>query len=70
MLSPTMHMRFYAIHAALLHHDKTGSLAAFVIATSAGMIAAGPLWHRVGQSSIRMVLFLGPTMHISGQATC
>jgi MFS family permease len=44
LLSVTLAMPFYAIHAATLHDPTAQSLNAFVVATGIGLIASGALW--------------------------
>lgn len=44
LLSIELAMPFYAIHAALPHSQTSGTLHAFVIASSLGMMASGFVW--------------------------
>lgn len=64
MLSVELAMPFYAIHAATLHKGKPGSLSAFVVATSLGVIVGGPFWSFVERRTIRAVLVLAPVLAV------
>lgn len=52
LLSVTQVMPFYAIHAASLHKDQSGSYAFFVVAMSVGGILSGPLIYRLSGRSV------------------
>ncbi len=56
MLSVELAMPFYAIHAADHHHQTTGSLNTFVIASSIGVIIGGPFWRLLSRSSLTAVI--------------
>jgi hypothetical protein len=58
-LSVALATTFYSIHAASLHGGKTGSLSAFVIASSLGLVVGGPLWSWVVGKGFRPVFILG-----------
>jgi hypothetical protein len=44
LLSVTLAMPFYAIHAATLHDPTAQNLTVFVVATGIGLISSGALW--------------------------
>ncbi len=52
LLSVTQVMPFYAIHAASLHKNQSGSYAAFVVAMSAGAILSGPILYKLASRSV------------------
>ncbi|WP_428644893.1 MFS transporter [Roseibium sp.] len=56
LLSVTHVMPFYAIHAASLHKDQTGSYAAFVVAMSAGAVLSGPVLYALTSRSVSLNL--------------
>jgi len=52
LLSVTQALPFYAIHAASLHKDQSGSYATFVIAMSVGALLSGPVIYRLTRMSV------------------
>lgn len=59
LLTVEMSVPFYAILAALVHHDTPRGLSALIISSATGMLVAGPLWRIVGIVSIRSVMICG-----------
>ena len=57
LLSVELAMPFYAIHAALPHSTKTGTLHAFVIASSLGMVMSGIIWRNQARWPMRYSIF-------------
>ena len=57
-LSIELAMPFYSIHAATFHGNSVSGLNAFVIASSIGLVAGGPLWPRIGKSSVYAILVM------------
>lgn len=57
LLSVELAMPFYAIHAALPHGNKTGTLHAFVIASSLGMVMSGIIWRNQTRWPLRYSIF-------------
>jgi len=58
LLSVELAMPFYAIHAAEHHAGEAGTLNAFVIASSLGMMASGIFWQRQARRPLRYGLAL------------
>lgn len=56
MLSVSLAMPFYAIHATLLHGGTAGALSIFVIGNSLGMAAGGMVWRRQANHSLRQTM--------------
>ena len=59
LVSVTLAMPFYAVHGADMHAGKSGSLGAFVVATSVAVMVGAPLWHRLARRSQRLLLCTG-----------
>ena len=57
LLSVELAMPFYAIHAALPHGNKTGTLHSFVIASSLGMVVSGIIWRNQTRWPLRYSIF-------------
>lgn len=63
-LSVELAMPFYAIHAASIHAGQQGTLGSFVIAASAGVIVAGPLWRWLSQTSLKGVMVVAGALAV------
>ncbi len=62
LLTVEMAVPFYAILAALSHHETPKGLTALVISTALALMVAGPLWQAVGHRSTRTVMIAGAAM--------
>jgi len=56
LLSVRQVMPFYAIHAASLHKQQSGSLAAFVVAMSIGGMLSGPILYKLASKPVTVNL--------------
>ncbi|MHA7772474.1 hypothetical protein [Roseibium sp. M-1] len=72
LLSVTQVMPFYAIHAASLHKDQSGSYAGFVIAMSVGGILSGPILYRLAgrSTAVNLATAIGASMLAALLALC
>ncbi|MCY6381139.1 MFS transporter [Hoeflea prorocentri] len=65
LLTVELSVPFYAILAALSHHESPKGLAALIISSATALIVSGPLWGAIGTKSTRLVMVLGAMMAAS-----
>lgn len=59
LLTVELSVPFYAILAALAHHQSPKGLAALIISSAGALFVSGPLWGAIGTKSTRLVMVIG-----------